>query len=531
MGGQRFKIRKARFIDHPVLGNLEFDFRGPDGEAVDTVIIAGENGTGKSTLIDALYGVMSRSTNNLGYSVQLELYREATHSWYEVLLQDAMIHNIPYVAAQIGGGRSAHLQSDTYESEFPTNAIYSDVSINFSANGITTVTSNTLDESPASRRSSEGISREIDQLLVDIQTQDDTDVATFLREHDDLTIKDYSGEERMSRFKNAFNRMFDDTKYLGIRTENGRKVIYFDKNGAKVPIDGLSSGEKQVVYRGSFMLRDSKATEGAFVFIDEPEISLHPSWQTRILDYYKSLFTNEDGVQTSQIFCVTHSPFIIHNDRRRNDKVIVVARDNSGAICIKEKPEYYRCDSMAAVKDAFDFSGFDAGSKTVFVEGQTDERYMNKAMEVFGCAESFIFREIGSSNEQGSRASGETNMQHVFEFLSIHQPPVKKAFLFDCDVKCEKSEVGNVLRLKHPARKNSKGLSKGIENALVLDNINISGFYINHEKVGPYGEQKSYQTFDKTGLCEHICGLGNDELKGVFTNLLPIIDELRGFFG
>ena len=80
---------------------------------------------------------------------------------------------------------------------------------------------------------------------------------------------------------------------------------------------------------------------------------------------------------------MTHSPFIIHNERRRNDKVIVASRDGNGKICVKERPEHHRCDSTAAVEDAFGFSGFDAGSRTAYVEGQTDERCMNRAMEVF----------------------------------------------------------------------------------------------------------------------------------------------------
>ena len=65
----------------------------------------------------------------------------------------------------------------------------------------------------------------------------------------------------------------------------------------------------------------------------------------KILDYYKSIFTNEAGIQTSQIFVVTHSPFIIHNPQRKNDKVIVLGRDKDGCISVKDKPEYYKCTS------------------------------------------------------------------------------------------------------------------------------------------------------------------------------------------
>lgn len=45
------KIAYVNFKNHPVLGDLDLDFRGKDGEPVDTVIIAGENGTGKSNVL------------------------------------------------------------------------------------------------------------------------------------------------------------------------------------------------------------------------------------------------------------------------------------------------------------------------------------------------------------------------------------------------------------------------------------------------------------------------------------------------
>ncbi len=55
------KILSVAFVGHPVLGNLELDFCDESGNPADTILIAGENGTGKSSILEALYGIVSRS--------------------------------------------------------------------------------------------------------------------------------------------------------------------------------------------------------------------------------------------------------------------------------------------------------------------------------------------------------------------------------------------------------------------------------------------------------------------------------------
>lgn len=44
--------------------------------------------------------------------------------------------------------------------------------------------------------------------------------------------------------------MFDDLKYSRVENMDGHKAILFEKNGKLIQIDALSSGEKQIVYRG-----------------------------------------------------------------------------------------------------------------------------------------------------------------------------------------------------------------------------------------------------------------------------------------
>ncbi len=73
-------------------------------------------------------------------------------------------------------------------------------------------------------------------------------------------------------------------------------------------------------------------------------------------------------------------------------------------------------------------------------------------------------------------------------------------------------------------------MKKGVENALVLDPLDIAEFYSYEDKMGDYGKPNKIAKFDKMGMCEYICSLGCDELKTVFANLKQEIDKISVIF-
>lgn len=486
-----FKIRKVEFINHPILGDLTLDFCDASGHAVDTVIFAGENGVGKSTILNALYEL---SANNTKTELNLEI--ERTEGIEVLQYRRDERNNLIYVFDSTKSGY--YIGSDDFKQIYNFHGIFSDVDINFHSNDLSNVTSLALDQKIESRRSSNNLPTEIKQLLIDIQALDDADIAYWVKHNFGVNTDKMVISERIPRFTKAFAGMFDNLEYDRIENVDGHKEILFSKSGHNIPIDALSSGEKQIVYRGCFLLKDANAMNGAFVFIDEPEISLHPKWQMKVMDYYKGIFTDESGKQTSQIFAVTHSPFIIHNENRKNDKVIVLARDSNGKIVVKDKPAYYKCSSVEAVRDAFEIHDFDSGNPTVYLEGRTDEKYFRKTAEVFDMDLPFQFRWIGYMDANGQEVNtGKDSINRAVQFLIAQNLPFVNIALLDSDTKKKTDSQNNVIVTSMPQYENSRGMKVGIENALVLDDVDLNQFRIQKESVDDYGGTKVITEFQK----------------------------------
>lgn len=513
------KIRSITFRDHPILKNLTLDFCDANGNAVDTVIIAGENGTGKSTILNFLYDITSRQV--LTSAVYMVVESEGKK------FQLTFTCRPRYTEVRDNAGLDTVLGSENFEKKYNLHGIYSDVDINFQAPNVSSVTSMSLDASSDSRRSQNDLPKQIKQLIIDVQDLDDAELSKAVRESPNKSKNELQVVERMPRFTEAFAFMFEGLQYYGIDNVDGHKEIYFKKNGQIISIDSLSSGEKQVVYRGCFLMKDVNATNGALVFIDEPEISLHPLWQKRILDYYKRIFTDKDGNQTSQIFAVTHSPFVIHNEWRKNDKVIILARDENGDIVVKDKPEYFKCDSIAAVEDAFQIKNFSSNQPTVYLEGRTDEMYFNRAVEVFNLSLPFKFKWIGCMDDKGKEEnSGEKNLDAAFRFLAAQKSNVLNICLKDCDTHRKKEEKNNAIIMSIRQYENIEAFNKGIENALVVDDVDLRPYYAERKVKGDYGTNNRIEEFLKMKFCEAICAMPDEKLKGIFSNLKKTIDEL-----
>jgi len=136
---------------------------------------------------------------------------------------------------------------------------------------------------------------------VNQSAQDYLDLAYAISEYIE---RNYYLAESVVVFKDIVNGLFLN-KNISIN-DSGMVGIEFD-DGTSLPLNKLSSGEKQIIVM--FYKIIFQTAPGSLVIIDEPEISLHVSWQQRM----GAIFMDIARLRHLQIVVATHSPQIVHD--------------------------------------------------------------------------------------------------------------------------------------------------------------------------------------------------------------------------
>ena len=122
-----------------------------------------------------------------------------------------------------------------------------------------------------------------------------------------------------------------DVKAEDISQDGKNMPIFENSSGDKFDINELSSGEKQLFLRT--LAIKMLNPQNSIILIDEPELSLHPKWQQRIVDVYRKIGKN------NQIIIATHSPHILGSVRKEN--IMLLDKDDEGQIVVRTGDELY----------------------------------------------------------------------------------------------------------------------------------------------------------------------------------------------
>ena len=90
-----------------------------------------------------------------------------------------------------------------------------------------------------------------------------------------------------------------------------------------ISIQNLSSGEKQLITFFANLIFNVKSNSSGIFVVDEPELSLHLSWQKIFVE--KTLELNKN----IQLIFATHAPEIIG---RRRDKMFKLEKQYAGTV-------------------------------------------------------------------------------------------------------------------------------------------------------------------------------------------------------
>ena len=331
------KIKRIKWADHPILGNLELDLtNSTSGNAYDTIIFAGENGIGKSTILEDVSTFLNIGSfeyfDYLEYEVAGSNYRAIQLDPPHQTIKDFFrIDNLTGTITPVLSNRNNNRQSIDSDTLDPRHygCVFSRARSDFKTKSIKSTGTSSLDQDKYDNDQNDDFTS-LKQLIVDLQNQDYSEYSELNRTlgSSPQSWEQYYPNSKISRFKDSFDNFFEQIEFDKVSDENGEKSILFSKNGNAISIDKLSTGEKQIVFRGIYLLKNMNNLTGSIIMIDEPEISMHPKWQQRILKYFKDLFF-DNGNQIAQLFFATHSDHVVKKALRDNTNTLVLTLENN----------------------------------------------------------------------------------------------------------------------------------------------------------------------------------------------------------
>ena len=174
-------ITKVKWNNHEILGNLELNFTKNDGSPYSTIVLAGENGTGKTTILETLSTFLNLGSIEpfefIEYKIENDLYTITP------LSENNKRFGFHKRTCDTDGSTNDILSNRNNNMDSINNDIfdirhygcsYSKARSGFTTDKVKSVTTSQLDSNKYENDSNENFTS-IKQLIVDIDTQDNSD--------------------------------------------------------------------------------------------------------------------------------------------------------------------------------------------------------------------------------------------------------------------------------------------------------------------------------------------------------------------
>ena len=329
------KIEKVHIKNIKGIKDLELSFR-KDNEILDVIVLAGVNGSGKTTILESIKDFFDNKNINFGdiekSNVNLKIFFEDFEKKQIEEAEKSSIDNYEHKLQDFFSALKSYEYNRKNNGEY-----YRDLIAKFFENPPKIIYVPAENKFEEIQTYSTTLSREYKFINI-ISSNVIRDIPSYIATRrnylatieEDLTMKEIT-----NKVINEINGIFDilelDVKLKGFSKDEKTMPIFENSAGEEFHINDLSSGEKQLFLRTlSIKMLEPK---NSIILIDEPELSLHPKWQQRIIEVYKKIGEN------NQIIIATHSPHILGSVSSEN--IFILYRDENGKIEAKTGDELY----------------------------------------------------------------------------------------------------------------------------------------------------------------------------------------------
>ncbi len=294
------KIKRVKITNEKIIDSLDVSFLDKNGEILDTIIIVGANGSGKSTLLKKIFDTFTTESILKNSEIVCSI-NEKEKEFVEEKLGYRVENNEVVISGQEEIKMKINGKLDTREYPkiiyMPSELIFNKMNADSRDYSYKYSFSNIINQ----------------EMIKDIPSFIATKINDEVYKNDELPAKQVI-EKVCNEINSIFSEIEVDAKITGLKKEGEKLPIFKNSFGAEFDINSLSSGEKQLFAR--VMSLKLIQANNSIILIDEPEISLHPQWQQRIIKVYQSVGKN------NQIIVATHSPHIISSVDKECIKIL-----------------------------------------------------------------------------------------------------------------------------------------------------------------------------------------------------------------
>ncbi|QQS87488.1 AAA family ATPase [Fusobacterium canifelinum] len=359
------RIEKVHIKNVKGIKDLELSFK-KDDKILDLIVLAGVNGSGKTTILEAMKDFFNNRNIDFNDIEKSNIYLEIFFEDFEKnKIEEAEKSSDNYKHALwdfFGTLQNYNLyrknSNDYYRNQIakrfdiPPKIIYVPAENKFEE--IQTYSTTLSKEYEFINTINSNVIRDIPSYIATRRNY----LATV---EENLTMKEVTNKV-VNEINDIFNILELDVKLKGFSKDEKTLPIFENSAGEEFDINDLSSGEKQLFLRTlSIKMLEPK---NSIILIDEPELSLHPKWQQRIVEVYKNIGEN------NQIILATHSPHILGSVS--NENIFILYRNENGKIEAKTRDELYSSYGQPVERVLKDIMGLES-VRTPKIEKELEE--------------------------------------------------------------------------------------------------------------------------------------------------------------